>query len=578
MLTAHLRTRYPGKTTFLAFVLAQLLLAKQVVLLIFPNHLLLFYSGKVYRREGSGIDTIPKYRQYWCTWALINSDSRKEGPPLDTGFSIWPVQASSPKPSRWTAWLNQFGGVLSGMPLWKIHELNDGYVVFCFPRSRVVCREYSLTLLVLCPSLRLHSSFHDFQERLEQSLNPTGPITNVRVDIKYAMKVLCEHAESHGGQVLRMDVGRALNILVEHAVGEFGFAPRDVYRAVFVPDHLEKVHAAAMGQLSYSTLEICVSQFRVNDPDSDSLSHKVITVDPIQSGLFQFTDVDWEMTFKSSQIARGAKERLQREKMHHLRQIYNLFKGFPHGDSMAGCIFEAMVHRKIHNGWQQSDNSPQYIPMRTHPDKKPEGPPTFSTDPVDGTDRSPRPAPLSPNGKESIIVDLARTCPPEDVTLDEHRYYRPSSDKFSLFDCFTVHHDGGSTFVITIIQITILGWGSGEGYKHIRKIMERVKKLAKEKHSDPKVQVVYCLICPEGNIRHVWTMPDGWTENIGDYDHRGEAFYLRVPFSCTLCLSAPIFTPAELWLCIVFVQSDKGDSEETQSHEEGRPTKKLRTG
>ena len=198
-----------------------------------------------------------------------------------------------------------------------------------------------------------------------------------------------------------------------------------------------------------------------------------------------------------------------------------------------------MVHRKFYDGWQQSDRSPQYIPMRTHLNENPRGPPTFSTDPFDGTNQSPRPAPLSPNGKEFIDVDLGRSCPPQDVTLDEHRYYRPVSDCTPLFDSFMVHRDGGSTFVITIIGVTISERhrGSAEGYLQIRRIIERVKELAEKEHSDPKVRVVYCLICPEGNTRNFWAMPDGWTESTGDNDHRAEAFYLRVPFFCTLCPS-----------------------------------------
>ena len=360
------------------------------------------------------------------------------------------------------------------------------------------------------------------------------------------MKVLCKHAESHGsggsqatGQVLGMSVDRALDILVEHAAGELGFSPRDVYDAVFRPDLSEQEHTNPMAQVNYSKLESYISQFRESKSDPDSPSHQVITVDHIQSDLFKIVHVAWEMNFKSPQIARKAVEHLRREEMNHLRKMFRLFKGFFYGDSLAGWIFEAMVHRKFYDGWQQSDRSPQYIPMRTHLNENPRGPPAFSTDPFDGTDRSPRPAPLSPNGKEFIDVDLGRSGLPQDVTLDEHRYYRPAADNDPLFDSFTVHHDGGSTFVITTIGITISEKhrGSKNAYLHIHKIMGRVKELAHEEHSDPKVRVVYCLICPEGNTRNVWALPDGWTESTGDNDHCGEAFYLRMPFSRTLCLS-----------------------------------------
>ena len=97
-----------------------------------------------------------------------------------------------------------------------------------------------------------------------------------------------------------------------------------------------------------------------------------------------------------------------------------------------------------------------------------------------------------------------------------------------------VHHDGGSTVVITIVRITISGkhQGSATGYAGVRKIMQRVRELAGEEHSGAPVKIVYCLVYPEDNTRNVRKVPAGWNEDTaGGDDHRGSAFCLRVPTS-----------------------------------------------
>ena len=494
-------------------------------------------------------------------WASINPDSAKEGVALDPEFMIWPIQASSPGPERWKHWVKHFNGHVWGMPLWEIEELNKGYVSLC---NHVIRREFSLTLLVLCSSLCLHSSFHDFRESLNQSLNPTGPVINNN-SIKYVLDVLqqkdARDCDTTGrpqatGQVLGMDVEAALKTLVEHATEEFGFNPCDVYCAVFEPVNVKGEHHSAMAALNHSVLTEFVLDFRTQR-QPDTASHRVFVVKPI---IFDLLSHDrWTIDFKSPQIARNVVERLRREEMGVLRKMFYLFKGIQYGGSLVGRVFEAMVHRKFLDGWQQSDGpTPPYIRMRSNE----ADPPVFSTDPFNGTDESPTPVPLSVNVKKAIRVDLGRSGPPQGVTLAEDRYYIPGADN-PLFNSFMVHHDGGSTFVITIVQITISEkhGGAAEGYLQIRRIVKRVKELVEEEHSGALVQVIYCLVCPEGNVKNIWAMPDGWKECTGVDDHRGPAFYLRIPGSGTLCLSVPIFNPAESQLCIVLVHAENQNNE-----------------
>ena len=186
-----------------------------------------------------------------------------------------------------------------------------------------------------------------------------------------------------------------------------------MYRAVYEPSSVKEEHAAAMAELSHSQLTKFVIDFN-GQRRPNILSYRVIAINPVP---LPFANDDWVIDFKSPQIARDAMERLQQGEVRALREMFYHFKRIPYCGSLAERTFKAIVHRKFIDGWQQSDGPiPLYISM--HSDEK--DPPPFSTDPVDGTIESPRRTPLSPNGKTAIEVDLGRSGPPQDVTLDEH--------------------------------------------------------------------------------------------------------------------------------------------------------------
>ena len=118
-----------GKSTFLNFMLAQLISAHQVVLVCKSSETHLFYHGQVYSRStGAGLCGLPTRQQtrYCPIWALIDVDYQDRGPPIDDGSNIWPIQVSSPKPVRWKSWSKQNGAAQLGMSLWSIEELTEG--------------------------------------------------------------------------------------------------------------------------------------------------------------------------------------------------------------------------------------------------------------------------------------------------------------------------------------------------------------------------------------------------------------------------------------------------------------------
>jgi len=189
-----------------------------------------------------------------------------------------------------------------------------------------------------------------------------------------------------------------------------------------------------------------------------------------------------------------------------------------------------MVHRVFSLGWQEESTEPIPQPIKMPPTNK-KGPPTFSTG-------SPlifqTPSPLtSPRTVKLINLpdDLSK------VTLDEGTYYIPLKSNNPLFDSFIIDSDPHQgTAQISIFQITISTTheGSPQGYLLIRKIMKHVSQLLKAGGSKPtvkvKVKVKYFLVCPEGGSKNQWKMPPGWETGIRLFDHRGDAFCIRIPF------------------------------------------------
>ena len=111
--------RSPGKVTFLKFMLARLISARQVVALCDNNLSYLFYAGTVYSRPAEfGFTALPTHKEtrYFPVWALIDLDFQEGGPQVGSA-NVWAIQTSSPNPIRWKSWRKQHRAALLGMPL-----------------------------------------------------------------------------------------------------------------------------------------------------------------------------------------------------------------------------------------------------------------------------------------------------------------------------------------------------------------------------------------------------------------------------------------------------------------------------
>ena len=160
---------------------------------------------------------------------------------------------------------------------------------------------------------------------------------------------------------------------------------------------------------------------------------------------------------------------MQLQKIERLRKMYQLFHRIQESSALAGWVFEVIVHRLFSGGWR-SGPVPQPIRMNCESSS---GSPAFLTDPSSSApDTSP---PLHANTRAVTQVSFD---PRElsDVTLDNNRYYVPSTTNHPLFDSFTINFTPPNgvdpvTCIISVFQTTASQRhkGSAEDYPHICK-------------------------------------------------------------------------------------------------------------
>ena len=332
----------------------------------------------------------------------------------------------------------------------------------------------------------------------------------------------------HEASQLVPSVDDALKILVQNAIEEFGLAARDVYGGVLDLRATRQQHARALRGLDYSKLRNLVVSFS-NNRELDAVSDRIVVVYP---RLAELRIDDWEIDFKSIRIANEVVELMRLAEDNHLWNMYHLLHRITEGSGMAGWIFEARVHRMLSGGWQLGSPVPRPIRMATNL----RDPPAFFT----GSPSSPPSIPdtLLPSlVPPRTVVRVSFIHKLNDVTLDENKYYIPTTSDNPLFDSFTIIH-GQGTVVISVFQITISPKheGSSKGYLFIRKIMARVRELLKKEGLKATIQVAYILVCPGGE-QHEWQMPNDWNKSVEIHDHRGDAFCIFIPVPGMLCYS-----------------------------------------
>jgi hypothetical protein len=117
-----------GKSTFLKFLLARLISARQVVVLGDKTEIHLFYNGNVYKKNHyiNELPTLSRDKRVQNVWTLIDGDGMTNVP-FGMSVKIWPILATSPQPQRWKSWYKQLGAPIWGMPKWNVDELMPWY-------------------------------------------------------------------------------------------------------------------------------------------------------------------------------------------------------------------------------------------------------------------------------------------------------------------------------------------------------------------------------------------------------------------------------------------------------------------
>jgi len=403
-----------------------------------------------------------------------------------------------------------------------------------------------LTTLRLCHSFRLQPKYNGFREKLGKLLplpnwQALPPTSNENIDAvlevlqmeRKRVEVMEAGEEGYNWPQASVDnVDDALKILVCNATEEFGFVPRDVYEGVLDLPTTRSTHAAAVKKLNYTKLNILAEIFS-NNPQLEIFSHRVVAIHPVQcAGRHD----GWTITFKSKRIAREVVELMRLEEDKYLRKTYDLFRKIPESSTLAGWVFEAIVHRMLSDGRELE--GPTLRPIRMDRDES--DPPTFSIEPSSSPPSTPDASlsslpPPRARTKAVTLVNFTHKLSDvalDNVTLDNNRYYVPTATNNSLFDSFTIDRDlDRDTTVISVFHITTSSTygGSTEGYPLIRKTVTRVRDLLESEGLGAAVEVAYFLVCPDDGSKRQWQMPIGWNDGVKFYDHRGGAFCIRVP-------------------------------------------------
>ena len=113
-----------GKTTWLYFMFIYLVTRGEPVAFYKRGTTRVFHQGNVYKTQVER--EFPRGQAPWC---LIDSDLRNNTPPeyiIDSQSVVYPVQASSPNPTRYKSWVKQRSAKILGMRLWSEDDILKG--------------------------------------------------------------------------------------------------------------------------------------------------------------------------------------------------------------------------------------------------------------------------------------------------------------------------------------------------------------------------------------------------------------------------------------------------------------------
>ncbi|EIM92051.1 uncharacterized protein STEHIDRAFT_164408 [Stereum hirsutum FP-91666 SS1] len=524
-----------SKSTFLTFLLAQLLSFHQVVLLVSSTSSHLFFQGKVYVRRPSSSSSSSQHQHMpysgfhflpiaththralhlnpYPIWALINANAHDSTPDsaiaIPTNCNVWPVQACPPDgPLRYGRWRKQRRGCLWGMSLWSEEEVLAG--------------------------LSLQPTYAQFRSDLEEALHgQDDPAlrTAHMIDTLKLLRPGLDFKSKSGSKSESESIDKALQILLHNAIREFGPIPRDVYTAVLSSSSLSSLsslssahqsHSKTLETLTLERLHRLVLTF-AHESKLESGAEHILAIIPREGEGVPKLDA-WDIRFKSGRIAGRMSDKVLDKVLSEEEEedtsinidgsLWAMFRSFRKvraGCTMARWVFSMIGHRTL---CAPSRNS-GFVPIRMTPDSNsssnpnpnPNTPPNlFSTQgscgrtiniPTSETPHDLYDIITREEGRKPVRIDLSlgNRNTNNTITLDDTKYYIPTNtvddeDPDSLFDSFMVQRDGDMrTIWISVFRFTILSSSasdarpqsaSARGYEEIRRIVGRVRKLVEE--------------------------------------------------------------------------------------------------
>lgn len=115
---------------WLFYALARLIQMKtEVIMFTFEGDVYLFLGEAVFIAGQDRPLILPEEVTGKLIISLIDTDATIMQPPnLATASRVFPVHATSPNPDRYRFWAKSRHAVIVGMPLWTVHEIQNGYV------------------------------------------------------------------------------------------------------------------------------------------------------------------------------------------------------------------------------------------------------------------------------------------------------------------------------------------------------------------------------------------------------------------------------------------------------------------
>lgn len=415
-----------------------------------------------------------------------------------------------------------------------------------------------LNIFHLLHSLRLQANYVEYRNNLAKALSAESTEPSAQdPEITDALRVLRRQKDKNldsmhdnvdadmVGINQKNEVDDAIELLVQNATEEFGFAPRDVFDAIFKPIQTRDAHAQALESFDYNDLQSLAKTFR----DQRALSYhqsRIIAMSPYVKDLNGHDG--WRIDFKSIRIAKSAVLALMEKDDQCLSKMFWCLCHFTESVSLAGYVFEVVAHRML-SGQSQLDSKPQVICMHSVDKTSSLFSPTIhpSPSPSFPLPRIPHRVLDSNRPRKAIQINLGDSF--GHLTLDGDNYYILSPAINPLFDSFVISFDQAQPIAfLSVFKIQRPTSAANEadrptrsshrGYALIRTLKHRIHQLFKEvsPNVDLQVKVVYYLVCPlapsvDSATSCEWQLPDGWSREFADEvdNHRGDVLCLRIP-------------------------------------------------